>query len=220
MMKEISCNIIRDILPLYVDGVVSDDTKEMVEEHLERCEKCIKEVKLMKQEIYIPAEKEGTFIKSFKKKWRNKKLIISGLSILLTGLILFGTFSFIFHYDTVVPYTESLIKIETQDDDMLVSHYYGVSYYSIAASHPIKLKIDGKEKNAIFLYYTETIANSHSRKLISYEETRDERNFMFPLDSKENVDVIYYADFDMRKIFEEGNNWDTVLENAVLIWEK
>ena len=31
---KISCNIIRDILPLYVDNVVSDDTRDMTEEHL------------------------------------------------------------------------------------------------------------------------------------------------------------------------------------------
>jgi predicted anti-sigma-YlaC factor YlaD len=102
-MKEINCNIIKDILPLYVDGVVSDDTKEMVEEHLEHCEECKKEIELMKQELYIPVEKEASFIKNFKKKWRNKKIIISVLSILLTGLILFGAFSFIFHYDRVIP---------------------------------------------------------------------------------------------------------------------
>lgn len=219
-MKEINCNIIKDILPLYVDGVVSDDTKKMVEEHLEYCEECKKEVKLMKQEIFIPAEKEAPLIKGFKKKLRNKKLIISGLSIILTGLILFGVFSFTFHHDKVVPYEESLIKIETQDDNMLVSHYYGVSYYSVAATHPITLKIDGKEKNVIFLYYTETFAKSHTRKLINQEETRDERRFIFPLDKKENVDAIYYADFDAREIFEKENSWDTLLENAVLIWEK
>lgn len=219
-MKEINCNVIRDILPLYVDGVVSDDTKKMVEEHLERCEECKKESELMKQEVYIPAEKEVSIIKNFKKKFRNKKLIISGLSILFTTLILFGIFSFIFHYDTVIPYTESLIRVETQGNDILVSHYYGVSYYSISATHPITLKIDGKEKNVIFLYYTETIAESHSRNLINHGKIRDERDFIFPLDNKENVDVIYYANFDIKEIFEKGNNWDTVLENAVVIWEK
>ena len=35
-MKQISCNVIKDILPLYLDDVVSQDTREMVEEHL-RC---------------------------------------------------------------------------------------------------------------------------------------------------------------------------------------
>ena len=219
-MKEINCNIIKDILPLYVDGVVSDDTKEMVEEHLEHCDECKKEVKLMKQEIFIPAEKEAHLIKGFKKRLRNKKIIISGLSIILTCLILLGTFSFIFHYDRVVPYAESLIRIETQDDNMLVSHYYGVSYYSISATHPITMEIEGKEKNVIFLYYTETIAKSHNRKLIDGKGIRDERNFIFPLDSIENVDAIYYADFDSMKVFNEENSRDTLLENAILIWEK
>ena len=39
-MKKISCNIIRDILPLYLDDVVSDETKQMVEEHLQSCASC------------------------------------------------------------------------------------------------------------------------------------------------------------------------------------
>ena len=33
-MEKINCNVIQDILPLYIDDVVSDDTKELVEEHL------------------------------------------------------------------------------------------------------------------------------------------------------------------------------------------
>ena len=41
-MKEtnykINCRVIRDILPLYVDGVVSEDTSALVEEHLTECE--------------------------------------------------------------------------------------------------------------------------------------------------------------------------------------
>lgn len=129
-MKEINCNIIKDILPLYIDDVVSDDTREIVEEHLEHCEKCKKELGLMNQELYIPAEKEAETIKKIKRKWRNKKLMISLVSVLLTGLILFGTFAFIFHYDRVIPYTESLIRIETQYNGMLVSHYYGVEFDS------------------------------------------------------------------------------------------
>lgn len=220
MMKQINCNIIRDVLPLYVDGVVSDDTKEMVEEHLEHCEECRQEAELMKQEVYLPVVKETSLIKNLKKKWRNKKLIISGLSILLTGLILFGAFTYVFHYDTVVPYSDSLIQIETQDNEMLVSHYYGENYYSVSATNPVTVEIDGEEKRAIFLHYTETIAESHSKQLFQGEDTRDERDFIYPLVHKDEVDVIYYADFDAREIFEGGNHWETVLEHAELIWEK
>lgn len=218
-MKEINCNIVQDILPLYVDGVVSDDTKEIIEEHIEYCEGCKKEFDLMKQELYIPAEKEASIIKKFKRKWRNEKLLISIISIVLTGLILFGTFFFIFHFDRVIPYEESLIKIEIQDDDNLISHFYGLSYYSISASYQT-LKIEGEEKDVIFLYYTETIANSPSRELINRKEKRDERDFIFHLDKKENLDAIYYVEFNSRKIFDSGNDWSNLLEDAILIWEK
>ena len=33
-MMKISCEIIRDILPLYAEGMASQATKEMVEQHL------------------------------------------------------------------------------------------------------------------------------------------------------------------------------------------
>ena len=41
-MSEVTCNTIKDILPLYVDGVVSDDTCNMVAKHLEHCEECLR----------------------------------------------------------------------------------------------------------------------------------------------------------------------------------
>ena len=41
-MEKINCNVIQDILPLYIDDVVSDDTKELVEEHLKECPACRK----------------------------------------------------------------------------------------------------------------------------------------------------------------------------------
>ena len=37
---KISCDIIQDLLPLYCDGVCSQDSKQVVEAHLQDCEKC------------------------------------------------------------------------------------------------------------------------------------------------------------------------------------
>ena len=34
-MEKINCNVIQDILPLYIEDAVSEDTKELVEEHLQ-----------------------------------------------------------------------------------------------------------------------------------------------------------------------------------------
>ena len=39
MMK---CEIIRDLIPLYLDKVCSEDSRKLVEEHLAECSECRK----------------------------------------------------------------------------------------------------------------------------------------------------------------------------------
>lgn len=41
--KKLDCEIVRDLLPLYYDGVVSETTKNAVKDHLGDCENCLKE---------------------------------------------------------------------------------------------------------------------------------------------------------------------------------
>ena len=40
IIKDLPCEVVNDLLPLYHDGVVSSDTGIMVESHLDHCEKC------------------------------------------------------------------------------------------------------------------------------------------------------------------------------------
>jgi len=40
MERELACEIVKDLLPLYVDGMVSDVSQRSVKEHLEHCEDC------------------------------------------------------------------------------------------------------------------------------------------------------------------------------------
>ena len=46
---KISCNIIEDLLPLYVDDMVSEDSRQLVEEHLKECTTCQKMMEEMKK---------------------------------------------------------------------------------------------------------------------------------------------------------------------------
>ena len=96
-MSEVTCNTIRDILPLYVDGVVSDDTRNMVTKHLEDCEECRKKYEAMKSEVVIPVEDNVAPLKHFKKAWKRKKMILVCSTILATIAIIFCAF-FIFNH--------------------------------------------------------------------------------------------------------------------------
>lgn len=88
---EISCNIIKDILPLYVDNVVSDETRAMVEDHLAECENCRTEAEKMKTALPLPPETETTPLRFIKRTW-NRKLVkiaaaASAITLAAAGLV-------------------------------------------------------------------------------------------------------------------------------------
>ena len=39
-MKNTPCEVIKDLLPLYVDDICSEKSKDIIEEHLAECEEC------------------------------------------------------------------------------------------------------------------------------------------------------------------------------------
>ena len=71
---KLNCNVVYDLLPLYVDEICSDDSNKLVKEHLEECEACNKKYQDMKGVILEEEnngklkEKEEQRIKDFSVK--------------------------------------------------------------------------------------------------------------------------------------------------------
>jgi hypothetical protein len=57
-MSEMSCQVIRDLLPLYADGALSDESRALVERHLAECGDCRLALARMKEEIPAPRAEE------------------------------------------------------------------------------------------------------------------------------------------------------------------
>ena len=51
---KVSCDIVKDILPLYAEDMVSNATKKVVEEHICDCADCSKELEVLKQAQKLP----------------------------------------------------------------------------------------------------------------------------------------------------------------------
>ena len=86
------CNIIKDILPLYVEDMVSADTSAFVEEHLEKCAECRAELEDMKksnglEKNNVSVEDEFMPLKAFKKKWYRQLNLIMIVCVLATAFI-------------------------------------------------------------------------------------------------------------------------------------
>ncbi len=92
-MDKITCNVIGDLLPLYADDVVSEDTKGLVEGHLAECEECAEKYAQMKREIdedirLKAAEAERSALLAAKKKIRKKRIITAILSCIIGVIVL------------------------------------------------------------------------------------------------------------------------------------
>ena len=46
----ITCDVIQDLMPSYVDGILSEDSRALVEEHMGTCQECRKMLEIMKEE--------------------------------------------------------------------------------------------------------------------------------------------------------------------------
>lgn len=70
---KITCDIVSDLFPLYIDEVCTEDTKSAVEEHIGECDKCREILENMSSDnpIHIPEKTEVEKAKKpFKKLWR------------------------------------------------------------------------------------------------------------------------------------------------------
>lgn len=111
-MKKINCNIIRDILPLYLDDVVSDETKQMVKEHLQSCASCRAEASSMKKDVILPASKaqrlaEAKVIKGIRNKIFRKKVVVSAATAAAVLAVSAGVYALLTLPRSVIPYEKS-----------------------------------------------------------------------------------------------------------------
>lgn len=107
-MTKIQCSVIKDLLPLYVDDVCSDDTKKLVEEHIASCNECKTELESLNVTIEIPLIEIQNRIQDQKmirrmayslKKLR-KKALYKGVGITaMVGLFIFFGYYALFEWN-------------------------------------------------------------------------------------------------------------------------
>lgn len=91
---KVSCRIIEDLLPLYVDDVCSAESRKLVNEHLIECPRCLEKLKAMQDDTNVKAD-----IMPLKNvgRWLEKlrlKSLIKGIvnGVLFMAIVVFGYF--------------------------------------------------------------------------------------------------------------------------------
>lgn len=91
-MSKKNCELIRDLLPLYADGVCSELSKKTVTEHLAECKECAAELDKMNRKISIEADRDISAIRKIKKRMHLAKVAAAAIAVILAAAGLFGGF--------------------------------------------------------------------------------------------------------------------------------
>ena len=109
------CNIIRDLLPLYAENMVSSDTSDFVEEHLKGCEACRKEYEKTKEPQ--PAQEISDAVPLFKlsRKLKAKRIQTIALTAVFVTALFVSAFA-VLDAPIYLPYSEGLVTLEQLGD--------------------------------------------------------------------------------------------------------
>ncbi|MDR0987442.1 MAG: zf-HC2 domain-containing protein [Ruminococcus sp.] len=80
----LSHNVVKDLLPAYIDGLCSSDTNAEIAEHLDDCYECKKVYKAMKEPEpteNLPVTKDLDYLKKIRKR-NLRRVLIASLSVL------------------------------------------------------------------------------------------------------------------------------------------
>lgn len=82
-MSKIECEIVKDLLPNYIDNLTSRETSRFIEEHIKACNDCKRIYDSMKTEFYKQEKDEKESINFFKKHKKKLNVLRTLVVILL-----------------------------------------------------------------------------------------------------------------------------------------
>jgi hypothetical protein len=196
MKDDYPCEIIRDLLPAYIDGLTSADTNEAVREHLQSCAECKKIYDSMRTELVI-AEEAPRDVIDYMKKIRKKRrwAIIISLAVIL-GICLIAILSI--RYDNQfwkgdTDYVATGEMVTWNSDNTF--DYNGDEYVQA----DLWAENDIFDFNQAFTYDEKDPAFNikHDRGFISWLFNDEGRSVMYKLDTGSKGQIYYYDMGDM-----------------------
>lgn len=205
-MSKKNCELIKDLLPLYADEVCSEESRKTVAEHVSQCDDCRKELEKMGQHIAVGADKDIKIIKRIKRRVWIERIVITGIIALMAfiGLFLLK----IAFLDVVKPMDYEKhnlaenIWIEVDDNGDLWLVKKGIAAESVFI-YPTLRDANGNYLGYYDRDFDRATAEAYGfsldyRSIIDLSDVQiavnEERNLLFNINKKENIDEVFYYD--------------------------
>lgn len=126
MSTKLNCDIVRDLLPSYVDKLTSETTNEAVNEHLKECTECTEVLQRMKEPEKTGSEPktEVNYLKKIRRRSLQKGFIVCAVIVILV----LAAAAFRILYIGEKAYTEDFYSdLSVTDNTVKISGDFGIS---------------------------------------------------------------------------------------------
>ena len=222
-MDKISCQVINDLLPLYVDDVVSEETRTVIENHLTECRECTIKAERMKwnmekeiKEKAAQAEKKALL--SAREKIRKKRIMTAVISVISVTLVMILAAFIMRNIRIPIKYDANnfCVKIEEEYDEEWLYLYYD----GLVSGHNLVGMADSErheEQMYIEMYTTPW------DEIFKNKESRSDKNRIgiCPIDDgRIKVTELRLITGDLRMMYAPSRDYDQLMESSVLLWER
>ena len=214
-MSRINCNVTNDLIPLYVDDVLSSDSRELVDEHLAECGECSEKVEKLRSEMVAAKENSVKPLKKIKGKMKKDKRVIVAVSVGITAMAFFiaAYFLDLIQFDESYFFASKKITVVTAGDmpnkkyghDAVIL-YDGPNDYAVYTLEKVVGHKDGVKQVEVTLYVTRFYhslpgtsifdeANKYNGNDVIYEVHSFERQYPYGYDGDVSP-CDFYDDYD------------------------
>ena len=192
-----NCNIIRDLLPLYIDGVCSEESKQLVEEHLKECAKCQEYLKEIKFDIKESKESEINVFKKFAKMVNFKIIRNVIIVICVIFAVTFPIIRVIDKHKFTLEYSDDMYIILNESNNRW-GFLFSASIGGVDLGTVIRTKENDENVNLIFITRKYYLRDYFGSKEYTTTSTPPEIDYK-SINHKEKMKV-YYTTEDLNYI--------------------
>ncbi len=222
-MDKMNCNVIGDLLPLYADDVVSEDTKALVEEHLAECAECKETLNTIKNEIEKKihektAAAERSALWAAKKKLRKKRIITAIISGMIGATLMILTVFFLRNIRIPIKYDakDFSVKIEEEyDEEVLYLYYDGL----VSGNNQIGM-VDSEFHEVQMYIEMYTTPWDEIFKSKKYRSDKNRIGICSIDDERNKVTELRLITGDVRMMYVPSRDYNELEESSVLLWKR
>ena len=184
-----NCAVVRDLLPNYIENLVSDETKNYIDNHISNCNECKETLKLMEEnnndvEKIINNIEEKAEIKLIKKV-KTRKIIIKVITIILLSILLSYAIYFAIRF---IPINSVRAKTYNKIQELKEMDNYKLTIEKIG-----KITDEILEKETTIYYYKDGKYKEESTRSMTFFYDNGEY-IADGITKNDNTKIMYYSD--------------------------